>query len=89
MILKVRRTDGSRVRYKRVAEADGEEAAYADIAKGYELSDGSMVVITEDDLAELPLPTKRTVDVREFVPLSEVDPIYFNESYYLEPDKGG
>jgi DNA end-binding protein Ku len=48
-----------------------------------------MVVITEDDLADLPLPTKRTVDVLEFVPLSEVDPIYFNKSYYLEPDKGG
>jgi DNA end-binding protein Ku len=85
----VRRSDGSRVRYKRVAEADGEEVQYSDIAKGYELSDGSMVVITEDDLAELPLPTKRTVEVLEFVPLSEVDPIYFNKSYYLEPDKGG
>ena len=85
----VRRTDGSRIRYKRVAEADGEEVQYADIAKGYETADGSIVVITEEDLADLPLPTKRTVDVLEFVPLAEVDPIYFNKSYYLEPDKGG
>ncbi|MGX7678557.1 non-homologous end joining protein Ku [Jatrophihabitans sp. DSM 45814] len=85
----VRHSDGSRIRYKRVAEADGEEVAYADISKGYELPDGQIIVIDEQDLADLPLPTKRTVDVLEFVPLSEVDPIYFNKSYYLEPEKNG
>src|SRR6201995_4875455 len=83
----VRRSDGSRVRYKRVAEADGEEVAYADIAKGYQLSSGETVVLTDDDFADLPLPTARVVDVLQFVPLEQIDPIYFAKSYYLEPEK--
>jgi DNA end-binding protein Ku len=82
----VRRSDGSRIRYKRVAEADGEEVAYADIAKGYSLPDGEIVVLTDDDFADLPLPTARTVDVLQFVPVEQVDPIYFAKSYYLEPE---
>src|SRR5438270_8896536 len=83
----VRRSDGSRIRYKRVAEADGEEVAYADIAKGYELPTGETVILTDDDFADLPLPTNKTVDVLEFVPVEQIDPIYFAKSYYLEPDK--
>lgn len=82
----VRQSDGSRVRYRRVAEADGEEVAYGDIAKGYELDDGAMVILTEDDFSELPLPTKRTIEVLEFVPLDQLDPVYFNKSYFLEPE---
>src|SRR5690242_7641009 len=83
----VRRSDGSRIRYKRVAEADGEEVAYSDIAKGYQLPNGDTVVLTDDDFADLPLPTARTVDVIEFVRADEIDPIYFAKSYYLEPEK--
>jgi DNA end-binding protein Ku len=83
----VRRSDGSRIRYKRVAEADGEEVAYADIAKGYSLDDGEVVVLTDEDFADLPLPTARVVDVLQFVPLEQIDPIYFAKSYYLEPEK--
>jgi DNA end-binding protein Ku len=82
----VRRTDGSRIRYKRVAEADGEEVAYGDIAKGYQLPNGETVVLTDEDFADLPLPTARTVDVLQFVPAEEIDPIYFAKSYYLEPE---
>lgn len=82
----VRRSDGSRVKYKRVAEADGEVVDYGEIAKGYELPDGRMVVLTDDDMEELPLPTKKVVDVLEFVPLEQIDPIFHNKSYYLEPD---
>lgn len=82
----VRRSDGARIRYRRVAETDGEEVAYGDIAKGYELDDGSMVVLTDEDFAELPLPTKRTIEVLEFVPLDQLDPVYFNKSYLLEPE---
>jgi DNA end-binding protein Ku len=85
----VRRSDGSRIRYKRVAAADGEEVAYGDIAKGYELPSGEMVVLTDDDFADLPLTTSRAIDVLQFVPLEQVDPIYFEKSYYLEPDKAG
>jgi DNA end-binding protein Ku len=85
----VRRSDGSRIRYKRVAEADGEEVAYGDIAKGYQLDNGEIVVLTDEDFADLPLPSKQTVEVLQFVPLEEVDPIYFARSYYLEPEKSG
>jgi DNA end-binding protein Ku len=83
----VHRDDGGRIRYKRVCSLDGDEVAYADIAKGYELPGGEMVVLTDDDLADLPLSTSRVVDVLSFVPLDQVDPIYFAKSYYLEPDK--
>jgi DNA end-binding protein Ku len=83
----VRRGDGSRVRYRRVAEADGEEVAYADIAKGYTLPGGDTVVLTDEDFADLPLPSARVVDVLQFVPADQIDPIYFAKSYYLEPEQ--
>jgi DNA end-binding protein Ku len=82
----VHREDGGRIKYKRICSIDGEEVPYNDIAKGYELPDGDMVVLTDDDLAELPLTSSREIDVLQFVPLDQVDPIYFNKSYYLEPD---
>ena len=82
----VHRDDGGRIRYKRICSIDGEEVAYNDIAKGFELPDGEMVVLTDDDLAELPLTSSREIDVLQFVPLDQVDPIYFSKSYYLEPD---
>ena len=85
----VRRSDGSRIKYKRVAAVDGEEVAYGDIAKGYELSSGETVVLTDDDFKDLPLTTSRAIDVLQFVPLEELDPIFFEKSYYLEPDKVG
>ncbi|MCW2668344.1 MAG: Ku protein [Frankiales bacterium] len=85
----VRRSDGSRIKYKRVAAADGEEVAYGDIAKGYELPSGETVVLTDDDFKDLPLTTNKAIDVLTFVPLEEVDPIYFEKSYYLEPEKNG
>jgi DNA end-binding protein Ku len=82
----VHREDGGRIKYKRICSIDGEEVPYNDIAKGYELPDGDMVILTDDDLAELPLTSSREIDVLQFVPLEQVDPIYFNKSYYLEPD---
>ncbi len=85
----VRRSDGSRIRYKRVAEADGEEVTFGDIAKGYPMPGGDVVVLTDSDFAELPLATSRAIDVLEFVPLEQVDPVYYQKSYYLEPDKTG
>ncbi len=85
----VRRSDGSRIKYKRVAAADGEEVPYAEIAKGFELPSGETVVLTDEDFADLPLSTQKTVEVLQFVPLDEVDPIYFSRSYFLEPDKTG
>jgi DNA end-binding protein Ku len=82
----VRRSDGARIRYKRVAESDGEEVAYSDIAKGYQLPSGETVVLTDDDFADLPLPSARVVDVMQFVPVDQIDPIYYNKTYYLEPE---
>jgi DNA end-binding protein Ku len=85
----VRRSDGSRIRYKRVAQSDGEEVPYGEIAKGYELSNGETVVLTDEDFADLPLTTSKAIDVLQFVPLEQVDPIFFEKSYYIEPDKAG
>ena len=85
----VRRSDGSRIRYKRVAQADGEEVPYGEIAKGYELPNGETVVLTDEDFADLPLTTSRAIDVLQFVPLEQVDPIFFEKTYYIEPDKTG
>ena len=84
----VHRSDGGRIRYKRVCQIDQQEVSYGDIAKGYELPGGEMVVLTDEDLADLPLSTSRAIDVLTFVPLEQVDTIYFAKSYYLEPDKG-
>jgi DNA end-binding protein Ku len=85
----VHRTDGGRIRYKRVCQNDGDEVSYGDIAKGYELPSGEVVILTDEDFADLPLSTSRAIDVLEFVPLEQVDPMYFAKSYYLEPDAAG
>jgi DNA end-binding protein Ku len=81
--------DGGRVQTKRVCSVDGAEVPYRDIAKGHETADGTVVVLTDDDFATLQVPSTRAVDVLEFVPLEAVDPIYFDKTYYLEPQKGG
>ncbi|MGH3656090.1 MAG: Ku protein [Micromonosporaceae bacterium] len=85
----VHRTDGGRVRYKRVCEVDGEEVTYDDIAKGYNLGGGEMVILTDDDFSDLPLPTSRNIEVLEFVPAEQVDPILYAKSYYLDADGVG
>ncbi|WP_182875863.1 Ku protein [Microbispora sp. H10670] len=85
----VHREDGGRIKYKRVCSVDGEEVQYSDIAKGYELPTGEMVVLTDEDFADLPLTTSRRIDVLQFTPAAQIDPIYFAKSYYLEPDGQG
>jgi DNA end-binding protein Ku len=79
--------DGGRIKYQRVCSIDGEEVAYADIAKGYETEDGQMVVLDDDDLAELPASSSREISVEKFVPSDQIDPMWLEKSYYLEPDK--
>ena len=81
--------DGGRIKYQRVCSLDGEEVAYADIAKGYETEDGEMVILTDDDLAELPSTSSREIAVEKFVPSDQIDPMLFEKSYYLEPEKTG
>ncbi|NUW46450.1 non-homologous end joining protein Ku [Nonomuraea rhodomycinica] len=85
----VHREDGGRIRYKRVCTVDGEEVPYSDIAKGYELATGEMVVLTDEDFEDLPLSTSRRIDVLQFTPAEQIDPIYFAKAYYLEPDAQG
>ncbi|MDX6316869.1 MAG: end-binding protein Ku [Nocardioidaceae bacterium] len=85
----VHEADGGRIRYKRVCEVDGEEVPYSDIGKGYEMPDGRMVVLTSDDFSSLPLPTTRAIEVLEFVPTEQVDPLYFAKAYYLAADGVG
>ena len=79
--------DGGRIKYQRVCSIDGEEVAYADIAKGYETSDGQMVILDDDDFAELPASSSREISVEKFVPTDQIDPMWFEKSYYLEPEK--
>jgi DNA end-binding protein Ku len=82
----VHREDGGRIKYQRVCAIDGEEVAYDDIAKGYDIGGGEMVILTDDDFADLPLTTSRAIDVLEFVPADQVDPILYAKAYYLEPE---
>jgi len=78
--------DGSRVRYRRMCVGCGEEVAYEDIAKGYDLGGGDMVMLTDDDFAGLPLASTHAIDVLEFVPADQIDPILYANAYFLEPD---
>lgn len=84
----LRASDGSRVRNKRVSEADGKEVSYEEIVKGFELGGDRHVVLTNEELAELEPEKTRAIDVEDFVALSEIDPIYFDHAYYLAPDTG-
>jgi DNA end-binding protein Ku len=81
--------DGGRIKYKRVCEKDGLEIPYADIAKGYELPDGRMVILTSEDFDDLPLTTTKSVEVVQFVAEEDVDPTYFAKTYFLQADGPG
>jgi DNA end-binding protein Ku len=85
----VHRADGGRIRFRRVCSVDGEEVPYEEVAKGFELPDGEMIVLTDEDLAELPLPTTKSIEVLNFTPAEQLDPILFNRSYYIEPEATG
>src|SRR5262245_36420501 len=82
-------TDGGRIKYQRVCSIDGEEVEYADIAKGYETEDGEMVILDDDDMASLPSASSREIAVEKFVLSDQIDPMLFEKSYYLEPEKSG
>lgn len=82
----VHRADGGRIRMKRICSVCGEEVSYDQLAKGYEAEDGRLVVLTDEDFESLPLATGHEIDVVEFVPTQQVDPILYGRSYYLEPD---
>ena len=77
--------DGGRIRYRRICAVDGEEVPYSDVAKGYELPNGDVVVLDDEDFADLPLSSSRTIDVLSFVEANTVDPIQLSRCYYCEP----
>jgi DNA end-binding protein Ku len=85
----LRDTDQSPIKYKRVAEADEKEVDWEHIVKGYEYDKGNFVVLTKDDLDKVNVASNQTVDIREFVDLAKIDPMFFDEPYFLAPEKGG
>lgn len=78
--------DNGRIRYKRTCEVCGEVVEYRDIAKSYEADDGQTVIITDEDIATLPEERSREIEVVEFVPADQIDPLMYDKSYFLEPD---
>lgn len=77
------------VRYEKVCPTCGREVAPEEIVRGYEYEPGRFVLIEDEDLARLPAAEGRSIDILDFVDLGEVDPIYFEKAYYLEPQPGG
>jgi DNA end-binding protein Ku len=80
---------GVRIRQKRVDPSTDEEVPYEDIVKGYEITPDRYVLIDPDELDALDPKTTKTIDIEEFVNLDEIDPIYYDHSYYLAPTAGG
>ncbi|WP_415951786.1 Ku protein [Streptomyces sp. KLOTTS4A1] len=76
-------TDGGRIRYRKVCELEEKEVASAEIGKGYEEADGSIIPITDEDLAALPIPTAKTIEIVCFVPAERIDPLQMDAAYYL------
>ena len=85
----LRASDHSRIGYQRVAKADGEEVPYDQIVKGYEYEPDRYVVFDPDELDALKPASSRSVEILQFVPLDQIDPIYFQRSYYLAPEATG
>jgi len=81
--------DGARVQQKRVCSLDGQEVPYEEIAKGYDLGGDQYVVIEPAELEELDPESTHTIDIEDFVNLDEIDPLYYDSSYYVVPDERG
>jgi DNA end-binding protein Ku len=80
---------GARIRQKRVDATTGEEVPYEEIVKGYEITPDRYVLITPEELDGLDPKATKTIDIEEFVDLADIDPIYYDHSYYLAPTAGG
>lgn len=82
----VHRADGGRIKYQRVCSICGEQVSFDQISKGFDVGGGEIVVLTDADFKNLPLTSSRAIEVLEFVPTEQIDPILYNKAYYLEPD---
>lgn len=78
--------DGGRIRMRRVCEKDGQEVGYGEIAKGYQDAEGRTAILTDADMAELPLPSRKLIDVLAFVDTSAIDPLRLSRAYYVGAD---
>jgi DNA end-binding protein Ku len=85
----LRASDLSPVNYQRVAEADGKEVPWDQIVKGYEYEKGKFVVLKEEDFKRVDVEATQTVEIMDFVMLSEINPMFFYKPYYMKPAKGG
>jgi DNA end-binding protein Ku len=81
--------DGSRIRYRRVSAKSGEEVDRDDIVKGYEFEKGRYVTFTDEELEQIPSESFRTIDVVQFVDAEQIDPVYFQNAYYVAPEEAG
>ena len=79
--------DGGRIKQKRVCSIDGEEVPYEEIVKGYEIEPGRYVMITPGELEGVAAERTRRIEIEEFVALDDIDPIHWESTYYLAPDK--
>ncbi len=80
---------GSRIRYRKVSDQTGEEVTADRIVKGYEISKGRYVLVEPDEIASLQPKAGHTIDIEEFIDLDQIDPVYFEQPYYLQPDDKG
>jgi DNA end-binding protein Ku len=81
--------DGGRIRYKRVCSIDGEEIDWSEIVKGYEYEKDHYVTLTDEELASLPVTTAKAIEIERFVDADQIDPIFFQKSYYVVPEATG
>jgi DNA end-binding protein Ku len=82
-------TDHGRIKYQRVCSKDGQEVPYQEIVRGYEYEKDRYVVLEEEELDSVPVESSRTIDIDQFVDITEIDPIYFQKTYYLIPEEAG
>src|SRR6267142_963695 len=80
--------DGGRIQQKRVCSMDGEEVPWEHIVKGFEIAKGRYVTVTKEELEAFSPKATRSIDIEDFVDLQQIDPIYYDHSYYLVPDRG-
>jgi DNA end-binding protein Ku len=81
--------DGGRIRYKRVCSVDGEEVDWSEIVKGYEYEKDHYVTLTDEELASLPVTSAKAIEIERFVDVDQIDPIFFQKSYYVVPEATG
>lgn len=81
------RGTSDRIRYQRINERTGKEVDYSDIVRGHEVGDGEYVVVEQDELAAIAPGRSRSIEIETFVDLADIDPIYFQKTYWLAPDK--